>query len=168
MNRFIILLAVMTIALTSGVVGRGQTEAAGALKEVKVFFYFIGKDGTDEQILPVKRQVSAAAPLYPAIEAILEGPTAAEKALGYTTTRYGPMKLLSVKFTKTTARIDFSREILPNSNPGDLETLRFREAVMRTAEQFPSVKKVIVCVNGMNEFGVGMEIDRPIPCPKSP
>ena len=77
-------------------------------------------------------------------------------------------KLSSVKIKRGVARIDFTRTIRGKEdyNPGDLLTLRFEAAVKKTAKQFPAVKKVIVCVNGVNEFGIGMVIDTPVPCPK--
>ena len=128
---------------------------------------FIGTDGTESNIRPLKRTVAAAAPLFPAIAAMLETPSEAEQKLGYTSAGYGDMKLDSVTLKKGTVRVDFSREIRPDYNPGDLQTLDFESAVIKTAKQFPAVKKVIVCVNGINEFGIGMVVGRPYPCPKA-
>jgi hypothetical protein len=42
----------------------------------------------------------------------------------------------------------------------------FAGAVTETAKQFRGVRKVEVCVNGLNEFGIGMVSDAPVPCPK--
>jgi hypothetical protein len=127
---------------------------------------FIGPDGGESKILPLKRKVPSSAPLFPAIAAMLEPPTDAEQKLGYVSGGYGNMKLDSVKLTKGTARVDFSREIRDDYNPGDLQTLDFEDAVIKTAKQFASVRKVMVCVNGINEFGIGMVVGRPYPCPK--
>jgi len=145
----------------------GPTQAAFGTKEVKVYFMFIGTDGTESNIRPLKRTVAAAAPLFPAIAAMLETPSEAEQKLGYTSAGYGDMKLDSVTLKKGTVRVDFSREIRPDYNPGDLQTLDFESAVIKTAKQFPAVKTVIVCVNGINEFGIGMVVGRPYPCPKA-
>ncbi|MEO6590209.1 MAG: GerMN domain-containing protein [Pyrinomonadaceae bacterium] len=139
---------------------------SSALKEVKVFFHFIGTEGIESEILPLKRKVSSDAPLRPAIEELLKETTEAEQKLGYYSAGYGDLKLVSVELKKGRARIDFSRTISGEYNPGDLQTLAFESAVIKTAKQFPAVKKVIVCVNGMNEFGIGMVIDAPEPCPK--
>ena len=136
-------------------------------KEVKVYFMFIGPAGTESKILPLKRQVAAAAPLFPAIAAMLVDPTEAEQKLGYGSAGYGGMKLESATIARGVARIEFSRVIRTDYNPGDLQTLYFEEAVTKTAKQFPAVKKVMVCVNGINEFGIGLVEDRPFPCPKS-
>ncbi len=146
-----------------------HAQISSQLKEVEVYFHFIGTDGTESKILPLKRKVSAKTPLLPAIEELLKAPTAAEQKLGYHSAGYDDMKLVSVKLKNGTARIDFSRELEKDRsdyNPGDLLTLGFESAVIKTAKQFPAIKKVLVCVNGMNEFGIGMVIDVPLPCPK--
>jgi spore germination protein GerM len=164
MKNFQILLSLL-IFMLSALAGFAQKAPEPKLKEVKVYFMFIGPDGGSSDVLPLKRKVPADAPLFPAIAAMLESPTEAEQKLGYISTAYGDMKLDSVKIVKGLARVDLSREIRPDYNPGDLQTLYFEEAVIKTAKQFPSVKKVMVCVNGINEFGIGMVEGRPYPCP---
>jgi len=143
-----------------------QKSSDSKLKEVDVYFWFIGTNGIEDEILPLKRKVSASVPLHQAIEEMLKEPTEAERKLGYVSVGHGDLKLVSIKIKKGTARIDFSRTISESYNPGDLQTLKFESAVIKTAKQFSVVKKVTVCVNGMNEFGVGLVIDAPLPCPK--
>lgn len=165
MNRKILkILLLITIFSGAGIFAQAQNSSG--LKEVDVYFHFIGAEGTESEILPLKRKVSARAPLRPAIEEMLKEPTEAEQKLGYYSAGYGDLKLVSVKIKRGAARIDFSRTIRDDYNPGDLQTLAFESAVIKTAKQFPSVKKVIVCVNGMNEFGIGLVEDAPRPCPK--
>ena len=156
------LVAMLIFAIMSS----AQRPSEPETREVNVYFMFIGTDGGDSKILPLKRRVSSAAPLLPAIAAMLEAPTEAEQKLGYVSASYGDMKIDSVKLVKGQARVDFSRVIRTDYNPGDLQTLYFEEAVTKTAKQFPAVKKVMVCVNGINEFGIGMVEGRPYPCPK--
>lgn len=136
------------------------------LKKVDVYFLFIGTEGINDELLPLKRKVSRKAPLFPAIEELLKKPTADEQKLGYVSPGYGDLKLVSVKLKRGTARIDFSRTISNDYNPGDLQTLKFEAAVKKTAMQFSAVKKVVVCVNGINEFGIGLVKNAPHPCPK--
>lgn len=143
-----------------------HAQKSSDLKEVNVYVYFLGTEGLNDDILPLKRMVSASAPLRPAIEEMLKEPTEDEQKLGYVSTGYGDLKLVSVKIKRGTARIDFKRTISDDYNPGDLQTLAFESAVKKTAMQFSAVKKVIVCVNGLNEFGIGMVIDAPVPCLK--
>ncbi len=163
------ILAFLVIIISPCVSVHTQKSSDSKLKEVKVYFHFIGTEGLESKILPLKRQVSANAPLRPAIEELLKEPTEAEQKLGYQSAGYDKMKLVSVKLKNGTARIDFSRELekdCSDYNPGDLLTLSFESAVIKTAKQFRAVKKVVGCVNDMNEFGIGMVIDAPLPCPK--
>jgi spore germination protein GerM len=162
-------IAALVMALSAACFSQktGPAQAAAGTKQVNVYFLFNGSDGAESNIRPLKREVPAAAPLFPAIAAMLEPPSESEQKLGYTSAAYGDMKLDSVKLNKGTARIDFSREIRADYNPGDLQTLDFETAVTKTAKQFPAVKKVIVCVNGINEFGIGMVVGRPYPCPRA-
>lgn len=139
--------------------------AAGQTREVTVYFWEFNRDEPGDDMIPFKRVVDAKAPLRPTIEALIAGPTEAENPDRYASVAYGDIKLSDVRVKGSTARIDFVREIRDDYNPGDLETLRFEATVIRTAKQFPDIKKVIVCVNGMNEFGIGMVEDRPKPCP---
>ncbi len=143
-----------------------QKTADSKSDNVDVYFLFIGTEGSNDKLLPLKRKVSSKTPLFPAIEEMLKEPTEAEQKLGYVSTGYGDLKLVSVKIKRGTARIDFSRTISGDYNPGDLQTLDFESAVIKTAMQFSSVKKVVVCVNGINEFGIGLVENAPHPCPK--
>ena len=138
---------------------------AGQTLEVTVYFWEFNRDEPGDDMIPFKRVVDAKAPLRPTIEALIAGPTDAEAAGKYASVAYGKMKLSDVRVKGSTARIDFVRKIREDYNPGDLETLRFEATVIRTAKQFPNIKKVIVCVNGINEFGIGMVEGRPKPCP---
>ncbi len=134
-------------------------------REVTVYLWEFNRDEPGDDMIPFKRVVDARAPLRPTIEALIAGPTEAESTDKYASVAYGGMKLSDVRIKGTTARIDLVREIRDDYNPGDLETLRFEATVIRTAKQFPNIKKVIVCVNGINEFGIGMVEDRPKPSP---
>jgi len=139
---------------------------AANLKKVKVYFWEFNREGGGDDLIAFTRHVDKKAPLRPTIEALIVDPTAAEDLSRFASVAYGDLKLSSIKVKRGTARIDFTRVIREDYNPGDLETLRFKAAVIRTAKQFPEIKKVIVCVNGMDEFGIGLVEDSPRPCPK--
>ena len=136
----------------------------GQLKKVSVYFWEFNREGGGDDLIAFTRHVDKKAPLRPTIEALLAGPTAAEDPSRFASISYGGIKLSNSVVKRGTARLEFTRAMREDYNPGDLETLRFESAVIRTAKQFPEIKKVIVCVNGMNEFGVGMVIDAPEPC----
>jgi len=120
-------------------------------KEVKVYFYH--EPGEYIDLAPVTRLVNAVAPARPAIEALLKGPTAAEKQRGF-----GPLssasafRIGSLKISKGTARINFVSNRRWAGWPGDLAPVRFKTAVELTLKQFPPVKRVIVSLNGDTKF----------------
>ena len=122
-----------------------------ARKDVKVYFYHDPGEYID--LAPVTRSVSAIAPARPAIEALLKGPTAAERQKGF-----GPLasasefRIGSLKISGGTARINFVSNRRWAGWPGDLAPVRFKTAVELTLKQFPSVKTVIVSLNGDKNF----------------
>jgi Sporulation and spore germination len=120
-------------------------------KEIKVYFYHDPGEYID--LAPVMRSVKASAPARPAIEALLKGPTAAERRRGF-----GPLasasefRIGSLKISGGTARIDFVSNRCWAGWPGDLAPVRFKTAVELTLKQFPSVQRVIVLLNGDEKF----------------
>lgn len=78
LNGFLLILAVLNFFTVSS-----QAQKSSELKEVKVYFHFVGTEGTESDILPPKRRVSAETPLRPANEELLKEPTEAEIKSGY-------------------------------------------------------------------------------------
>lgn len=122
-----------------------------ARKEVKVYFYH--DPGEHIDLAPVTRSVSANAPARPAIEALLKGPTAEERRRGF-----GPLasasefRIGSLSIRGGTARINFVSKRSWAGWPGDVAPIRFKTAVELTLKQFPSVRRVIVSLNGDEKF----------------
>ena len=77
MMKTIINLTTVMILFACASVSVIPQQKVTALKEVKVYFYHDPGEYID--LAPVMRSVNAAAPARPAIEALLKGPTAAEK-----------------------------------------------------------------------------------------
>jgi len=122
-----------------------------ALKEVKVYFYHDPGEYID--LAPVTRSVNAAAPARPAIEALLKGPTTAEKRRGFDSlASASDFRIGSLKISGGTARINFVSTRRWHGWPGDLAPVRFKTAVELTLKQFPSVRRVIVSLNGNERF----------------
>ncbi len=92
-------LLMVIIFVTSSVIF-AHAQKSSDLKEVDVYFYFLGTEGLESEILPLKRMVSASAPLCPAIEEMLKEPTEEEQKLGYVSAGYGDLKLVSVKIKR--------------------------------------------------------------------
>lgn len=119
--------------------------------EVKVYFYHDPGEYID--LAPVTRSVNAIAPARPAIEALLKGPSADERRRGF-----GPLvsasefRIGSLKISRGIARINFVTNRRWAGWPGDLAPVRFKTAVELTLKQFPSVRRVIVSLNGDTKF----------------
>ena len=143
-------IGIVVVLFASAVCVVPQAKVAGR-KEVKVYFYH--EPGEYIDLAPVTRSVNAVAPARPAIEALLKGPTAAERQRGF-----GPLasarefRIGSLKISKGIARINFVSNRRWAGWPGDLAPVRFKTAVELTLKQFPSVQRVIVSLNGDTKF----------------
>jgi spore germination protein GerM len=151
MIKSVINLAAILVILFAGAVAAVPQRSVAARKEVKVYFYHDPGEYID--LAPVTRSVNAVAPARPAIEALLKGPTTAEKQKGF-----GPLasasdfRIGSLKINGGTARINFVSTRRWRGWPGDLAPVRFKTAVELTLKQFPSVLRVIVSLNGDTKF----------------
>jgi spore germination protein GerM len=129
--------------------------AAAQTKEVKIYLMKFPYDNSDNKnphsLQPVTRRVSAKSPLRAALISLTDGPTAAEKEQGFDSPTYG-IKLLSVKTKRGVAYTYFT---MPEEArfSGDGSPFIFQDAVERTAMQFPNVRKVIICLDGILDFG---------------
>jgi spore germination protein GerM len=107
--------------------------------------------------------VSARNPLRAALVALTNGPTTAEKKMDLVNPTFG-IRLLSVKLKAGVAYAYFT---MPEGAAfsGDLSPFIFQEAVVKTASQFPGVRKVVVCLDGDLDFWSEAE-GPPQKCPK--
>src|SRR5262245_47345841 len=122
-----------------------------ARKTVKVYFYHDPGEYID--ISPVKRLVSANAPAYAAIDALLKGPTAPEQRQGFVSlVGASDFRIGSLNIKGGTARINFVSRRTWHGWPGDLGAVRFKTAVELTLKQFPTVVDVIVSLDGNTKF----------------
>jgi Sporulation and spore germination len=121
------------------------------LKQVKVYLYH--SPGEHIDLSPVTRSVNAVAPARGAIEALLAGPTAAEKEKGFgELAGASEFRIGLLKISRGTARINFVSKRTWKGWPGDLAPVRFKTAVELTLKQFPTVKRVIVSLDGDAKF----------------
>lgn len=144
----VMLFAGVGVGAAAGVVP--QTKLAGR-KEVKVYFYH--EPGEYIDLAPVMRWVNASAPARAAIEALLKGPTAAEGRRGFESLASArDFRIDSLKISNGTARINFISTRSWTGWAGDLAPVRFKTAVELTLKQFPTVRQVIVSLNGDEKF----------------
>ncbi len=143
-------IGIVVILFACAVSAMPQAKVA-ARKEVKVYFYHDPGEYID--LAPVTRSVSAVAPARPAVEALLKGPTAAEKQKGFgPLTSASDFRIGSLSIVDGTARINFISTRRWHGWPGDLAPVRFKTAVELTLKQFSSVRRVIVSLNGDEKF----------------
>lgn len=152
MTRVFNVLAIAFVGLCTGAVAAASVQPKAIVrKEVKVYFYHDPGEFID--LAPVTRSVNAAAPARPAIEALLKGPTAAERQRGFESlASASAFRIGSLKISSGTARINFVSRRSWAGWPGDLAPVRFKTAVELTLKQFPSVKHVVVSLNGDENF----------------
>ena len=144
------LAAVIVIVFACAEVSVPQRKVA-ARKEVTVYFYHDPGEYID--LSPVTRSVNATAPARPAIEALLKGPTAAERRRGFESlASASEFRIGSLSISGGTARVNFISKRSWAGWPGDLAPARFKIAVELTLKQFPSVQRVIVSLNGDEKF----------------
>ena len=100
-------------------------------------------------LFAVEREVSAASPLRSAIEAQLDGATDEENSQALYSPADG-IKLISVRVKNKTAYASFKRTSIETFNK--IDALRFKNAVTKTARQFPSVRRIEICLDGNLNF----------------
>lgn len=100
-------------------------------------------------LLSVERRVNAKSPLRSAIEAQLAGATDDENSLNLRTPIYG-INLVSLKVKSKIAYASFTRT--EKHKLGKHDALRFRNAVRQTALQFPTVRRIKICLDGVADF----------------
>jgi len=151
MMKTVINVGAIVILLACASVSAVPQQKVATRKEVKIYFYHDPGEYID--LAPVTRSVNAAAPARPAIEALLKGPTAAERRKGFDSlASASDFRIGSLKISGGTARINFVSPRRWHGWPGDLAPVRFKTAVELTLKQFPSIRRVIVSLNGDEKF----------------
>ena len=156
-GKFALLFALSILAVCAAPsAAKGQAARTPRTKEVKLYF---PKDGESPDLSrnpfnlqPVKRTVNAAAPVRGAVEALLKGPTGEEERQGFHALDAQGLYVTKLTLRGGTAHASFRRRGRPVW-AGDLAPDTFRQSVERTLRQFPEVRRTIVCVDGLLNFG---------------
>jgi hypothetical protein len=155
-NGIFNILIIAALLLTAVGASSAQRKKASNSMDVKIY---VAQELADESqydeknpsnLVPLKRRVDAKSPLRNTLIALTGGITRAEEKQGFVSVMFG-IKFVSVRLENGTAYAYFT---MPEgaSFSGDLSPLIFRDAVERTARQFPQVKKVEVCLDGILDF----------------
>lgn len=121
--------------------------------EVKAYFNNnkLDPEISCNKVFPVVRTIDATKKVAgTAIEELLKGPTAEEKAEGYFTSINEGVKVKSLSIKDGVARIEFD-ESLEKAVGGSCRVSAIRAEITETLKQFSSVKEVIISINGRTE-----------------
>ena len=145
--------------------GKGRKAASSnKTREVNIYLYQETeiKQLRTPYLIEVKRRVDARAPLTGAIRALLAGGNSEEEKNGMLSFIYG-VELESVQIKNRTARVDFEFDKRTNSWLDPTMEALFNEAMERTATQFPGVNRVLVCVDGIENFFLRKDLHKKCP-----
>jgi hypothetical protein len=101
-------------------------------------------------LVAVMRKINAESPVRSALIALTGKVTRAEEKAKLFSPMFG-IKLLSFKLKNGTAYTYFTMPAGEHFS-GDNSPFVFKDAVERTALQFPAVKKVVICLDGVLDF----------------
>ena len=168
-TRWLILTIITALALLGEITGAISQRPRSDTRQVQVYFYteneVHSKTASDSRraaienllaLVPVRRTVSVTTPARGAIEALIAGPTDEEKGRGLRSPYTDGLSIKTLAIDDGTARISFVSKCADCPRwPGDLAPWRFREAVERTLKQFPTVRRVVICLDGVENFDAG-------------
>ena len=166
-NRALLVLAAALILAASGKTLSVQQPRAPGKRVVWIYLYPGDEQGSESRsisqraarenvlaLVPVHREVSVTSPARGALEALIAGPTEDEKGRGLLAPYTEGLSIASLKIIGGTARVSFTSSCADCPRwPGDLAVWRFTEAVQRTLKQFSNVRRVIICLDGYEDFG---------------
>jgi len=148
-----ILLGFIAIGCLFFAIGFQASAQKSVLKPQKIKVYFYHEPGEYIDLSPVTRVIRTATPARAAIQALLRGPNAAERKKGFDgLVGASDFRIGSLAIENGTARINFVVADDWRGFPGDIAPVRFKKAVELTLKQFPTVKEVVVSLNGDVNF----------------
>jgi hypothetical protein len=129
-------------------------------RKVKIYLYRPNDEGKGNFVLgTVEREVLAKTPLFYTLESLFIWNNQAEEKQGFSSSTFG-MEFKGVVLKDGIATVKFSQP-KDQTNYGSLGPFIFLEAIEKTAKQFPTVKKVVVCAIG--ETLIDSQLDKPFP-----
>jgi spore germination protein GerM len=128
-------------------------------RDVQIYLWEANSNKADIALTPVTRQANRRAPLRPTLEALFAGATKEEEGKGLSSSTFG-MKLVGVTLQNGFVTVKFAQP--PNqTNYGSLGPSIFAQAIEKTARQFPTVKKVVICAVG--DTLIDSQLEKPFP-----
>jgi germination protein M len=123
--------------------------------EVKVYFVKLNEKSEKMYLTPVTRTVPRGGLLENTMKELIKGPTQSEKKKGHLTAVPSGLKVNSIRIKNRSAEIDFNGAIEQGAN-GSILINRI-DQIVYTATQFPSVKSVVIKINGRTRQTLGTD-----------
>lgn len=133
---------------------KAQSRPRRATRRVSVYMWATAaEDGDRYNLAPVQRMVYWMTPARGAIEALIAGPDADERREGFRAPHTEGLSLEDIQISNGTAMVSL-KSGCPECGRfgGPKDALRFRAAIELTLKQFPSVRRVRICLDGYEEF----------------
>jgi hypothetical protein len=149
----IILLALVAESLLVGAMA--QSRPRRATRRVSVFMWSAATENGDKHNLaPVERMVFWLTPARGALEALIAGPNSDERARGIRAPHTESLSIKNLQISNGTALVSFISDCPACDRfSGPEDALRFKEAIELTLKQFPSVRRVKICLDGYEDIG---------------
>jgi hypothetical protein len=125
------------------------------IETIKVKVYFnnnkLDPEISCNKVFPVEREIiKTTAVARAALEELLKGPSNKDGADGFTTSINYGVKIQKLTIEGGVAKVDFDEQ-LQQGVGGSCRVSAIRSQITQTLKQFPSVKNVIISVNGETE-----------------
>lgn len=125
----------------------------GEIMKVKVYYNNSEMDPefSCNKVFAVEREIpKTEAVARAALEELLKGPTNQEKSQGFLTSINSGVKIQKLTIENGTAMVDFDEQ-LEYQVGGSCRVAAIRAEITKTLKQFPSVKSVVISINGRTE-----------------
>jgi spore germination protein GerM len=155
MNRWIVyILAALVLGGGYYIALTQPTEIDKQIATGEVYIYFARSGETDIEMVPVRRDIAVKQTdnqaLMLAMQALLMGPTAAEKTAGLLTAIPSGTVINSAVIDGGVAELDFN-ELIDKNVAGSATVIAIRDQIEKTAKRFSGVTSVKMTVNGERE-----------------
>jgi len=157
-RNFVIILILILIAVGYLVFNFFESKKEGEKSKeekitLKIFFNNskLDPEFSCNKVFPIEREVPKTQAVgRAALEELLKGPTEAEKNQGFFTSINPGVKIQSLTIEDEVAKVDFDEQ-LEFQVGGSCRVSAIRAQITETLKQFPTVKEVIISINGRIE-----------------
>jgi spore germination protein GerM len=157
-NKKIITILIITVLIIAGAWSYWQYLWPHELEKkdlIKVVVFFnndkLDPEFSCNKVFPVNREIAKTeAVARAALEELLKGPTERDKSEGFFSNINPGVKIQKLSIEQGVAKVDFDEQ-LEFQVGGSCRVAAIRWQIIETLKQFPSVKEVVISINGRTE-----------------